>query len=150
MLNYEHAIRKHCYKVMATAGYSFGAALLHSYKEPSVKERNFTTPLALHAKRPQPWHANQDDQPPRKLRNGQGQGKGKDGKGNAKKRKEGNDRTPAGEPICFRYNHKGCKRGAKCHFMHVCMLCFGKHPASQCPQKKPDKKSGATNAQGAN
>ena len=150
VLNYEHAIRKHCYKVMATAGYSFGAALLHSYKEPSVKERNFTTPLALHAKRPLPWHANQDDQPPRKLRNGQGQGKGKDGKGNAKKRKEGNDRTPAGEPICFRYNHKGCKRGAKCHFMHVCMLCFGKHPASQCPRKKADKTSGATNAQGAN
>ena len=46
VLSYEHAIRKHAYKVMATAGYSFGAALTHAYKEPSVKERNFTTPLA--------------------------------------------------------------------------------------------------------
>ena len=57
VLQYEHAIRKHAYKVMATAGYTFGAALVHAYKEPSVKERNFTTPLALHAKRPQPWNA---------------------------------------------------------------------------------------------
>ena len=45
VLQYEHAIRKHAYKVMATAGYTFGAALVHAYKEPSVKERNFTTPL---------------------------------------------------------------------------------------------------------
>ena len=46
VLNYEHAIRKHAYKVMATAGYTFGAALVHSYREPSVKERNFTTHMA--------------------------------------------------------------------------------------------------------
>ncbi|CAE7366317.1 unnamed protein product [Symbiodinium sp. KB8] len=32
VLSYEHAIRKHAYKVMATAGYSFGAALVHAYK----------------------------------------------------------------------------------------------------------------------
>ena len=132
MLSYEHAIRKHAYKVMATAGYSFGAALLHAYKEPSVKERNFTTPLALHAKRPQPWNANTDLPPTKKGRKGaKGNGKGKDDKG-AKKLKEGSDRTPDGKPICFRYNAKGCKKGAKCHFAHVCMLCFGKHPASDC------------------
>ena len=128
VLSYEHAIRKHAYKVMATAGYSFGAALTHAYKEPSVKERNFTTPLALHAKRPQPWTANTEQPPTKKGRKGaKGNGKGKDGKG-AKKLKEGSDRTPDGKPICFRYNAKGCKNGAKCHFAHVCMLCFGKHP----------------------
>ncbi|CAE7794108.1 unnamed protein product [Symbiodinium sp. CCMP2456] len=134
VLQYEHAIRKHAYKVMATAGYTFGAALTHAYKEPSVKEHNFTTPLALHAKRPQPWIATAD-RPPKKLKNGKGKGKGKDGKG-AKKLKEGSDRTPEGNPICFRYNGKGgCKQGAKCHFARFCMLCFGKHPATHCPQK---------------
>ena len=147
VLSYEHAIRKHAYKVMATAGYSFGAALTHAYKEPSVKERNFTTPLALHAKRPQPWTANTEQPPAKKGRKGaKGNGKGKDNKG-AKKLKEGSDRTPDGKPICFRYNAKGCKNGAKCHFAHVCMLCFGKHPASECPQKaaKADSAANAKN-----
>ena len=109
VLSYEHAIRKHAYKVMATAGYSFGAALIHAYKEPSVKERNFTTPLALHAKRPQPWNANTELPPTKKGRKGaKGNGKGKDGKG-AKKLKEGSTGPPDGKPICFRYNAKGCK-----------------------------------------
>ena len=51
---------------LATAGYNFGAALLH-IKVPSVKERSFTAPQALHAKRPQPWHANQE-RPDKKLK----------------------------------------------------------------------------------
>ena len=147
VLSYEHAIRKHAYKVMATAGYSFGAALLHAYKEPSVKERNFTTPLALHAKRPQPWLANSEQPPLKKSYKGKGakgSGKHKDDKA-AKKLKEGSDRTPDGKPICFRYNAKGCKKGAKCHFAHVCMLCFGKHPASECPQKQDKNAGGAKN-----
>ena len=62
-----------------------------------------------------------------------------------RKLKEGSDRTPEGKPICFRYNAKGCKNGAKRHIAHVCVLCFGKHPASQCPQK-PAKTDGANNA----
>ncbi|OLP80386.1 hypothetical protein AK812_SmicGene39223 [Symbiodinium microadriaticum] len=98
VLSYEHAIRKHAYKVMATAGYSFGAALLHAYKEPSVKERNFTTPLALHAKRPQPWNANVDLPPTKKGRKGaKGNGKSKDGKG-AKKLKAPLPPPTANEP----------------------------------------------------
>ena len=54
ILSYEHAIRKHAYKLMATDGRSFGDALAKAYKEATVKERHFTTPLALHAKRPNP------------------------------------------------------------------------------------------------
>ena len=45
-------------------------------------------------------------------------------RGLAKKR-VGAERTPEGKPICFRYNApNGCKNGAKCHFAHVCSLCF--------------------------
>ena len=51
--------------------------------------------------------------------------------GTAKKLKEGNSRTPRGNPVCFRYNAKGCAKGAKCHFAHVCMLCFGKQVPDQ-------------------
>ena len=38
VLSYEHAIRKHAYKVMATAGYTFGAARVHAYKLGAVGE----------------------------------------------------------------------------------------------------------------
>ena len=56
------------------------------------------------------------------------------------------------EHACFRYNGKGgCKQGAKCHFVHVCMLCFGKHPATQCPQKAgPAKDDAAKTASAKN
>ena len=57
--------------------------------------------------------------------------KGKDkGKG-----KKGHSKTPANKPICFRYNSRGCKKKAKCHFEHVCTLCFGDHPATERHQK---------------
>ena len=59
-------------------------------------------------------------------------------RGLAKKR-VGAERTPEGKPICFRYNApNGCKNGAKCHFAHVCSLCFQNHPASKCPNKKKE------------
>ena len=99
----------------------------------AVKERHFTTPLALHAKRAQHWNANAE-RPPKKPK-GKGRGKGKEGR--AKKLKEGSDRTPEGQPICFRYNAKGCKNGDKCHFAHVCVLCFGKHPPRRQRSRRP-------------
>ena len=49
--SYEHAIRKHCYKIMAQQGMPFKLALEKSWKDATVKERHFTTPLALYAKR---------------------------------------------------------------------------------------------------
>ena len=39
VLQYEHAIRKHAYKVMATAGYTFGAALVHALKSGTLPRR---------------------------------------------------------------------------------------------------------------
>ncbi|CAE7884664.1 HCBT2, partial [Symbiodinium necroappetens] len=146
ILSYEHAIRKHAYKLMATDGRSFGDALAKAYKEATVKERHFTTPLALHAKRPNPSvpppPLNPYQRDPKK-------GKGKLGKGKDKQpTKFGtlagtSSRTPDGKPICYRFNAKGgCKKGDKCHFAHVCLHCFAKHPATQCPtlkSKKDDK-----------
>ncbi|OLP78827.1 Polyadenylate-binding protein, cytoplasmic and nuclear [Symbiodinium microadriaticum] len=52
VISYEHAIRKHAYRLMASDGRPFGEALAKAYKDATVKERHFTTPLALHAKRP--------------------------------------------------------------------------------------------------
>ena len=39
----------------------------------------------------------------------------------------------------------GCKKGAKCHFTHVCSLCFGQRPRHQCTAAA----SKAANTQGA-
>ena len=51
ILSYEHAIRKHAYKLMATDGRPFGDALAKAYKEATVKERHFTTRYASRAAR---------------------------------------------------------------------------------------------------
>ena len=65
VLSYEHAIRKHCYKTMAQQGLPFKLALEKSWKDATVKERHFTTPLALYAKRDTRLHPRL--QLPRKL-----------------------------------------------------------------------------------
>ncbi|CAE7923836.1 unnamed protein product, partial [Symbiodinium sp. KB8] len=137
IISYEHAIRKHAYKLMATDGRPFGEALAKAYKDATVKERNFTTPLALHAKRHR--------------------GKGKLGKGDGMQPTKfaatsSRTPTPDGKLICYRYNAKGgCKKGDKCHFAHVCLHCFAKHPATQCPMlktKKDDEKQETASAAG--
>ena len=131
VLSYEHAIRKHCYKTMAQQGLPFKLALEKSWKDATVKERHFTTPLALYAKRG--YTATSTATPDATT------GKGNKGKGKGKfKGKKGHARTPANKPICFRYK-------SKCHFEHVCTLCFGNHPATECPQKDARDTQGKTN-----
>ena len=60
-------------------------------------------------------------------------------------------RAPRGRPRTSPFasdNAKGgCKKGAKCHFTHVCSLCFGSHPKHQCPTASAAK---AADTQGAN
>ena len=129
VLSYEHAIRKHCYKIMAQEGMPFKLALEKSWKDATVNEQHFTTRLALYAKRGYTATSSSASATP-----GDKCGKGREkGKGEGKK---GHLRTPDNKPICFRYNSKvGCKKKAKCHFEHVCTRCFGDHPATECPQK---------------
>ena len=135
VLGYDHAIRKLAYKLVSQEGYKLGEALKKAWKDPTVKERHFITPLALYSKRPlEPW-------------NPKG-GKGKDSKGKGKGKNaikgKGSSRTPENKPICFRYNSKGgCKKGDKCHFTHVCTLCFAKHPSYQCKTSKNDAQGAA-------
>ena len=68
--------------------------------------------------------------PPRKSKGG-----GKSGKG-------GNvylTKTPKGQGICFKYNHKrGCERKG-CNHAHVCQICLAEsHGAPACPNRKGD------------
>ena len=139
IIAYEKAIRKQAVKITNTEGKPLTVALKMAWKDATIKERNFTTPLALYAKRPTPpWR----EQPDAKWRSTEAKGgKGKDkGKGKKSKGKGGQHcatHTPDGELICFRYNTPGekCKM-AKCKYRHVCGICFSqKHPLYECNPK---------------
>ena len=54
VLAYEHAVRKHAVKLVNAEGKPWVVALKAAWKHGTVKERNFTTPLALYTKRPPP------------------------------------------------------------------------------------------------
>ena len=138
VITYELAIRKKAWALVQSEGITFSTGLRQAWADPVVKERNFTTPLALHtyAKRAagnidddgkgKKWRAKGD----KDTKGGKGSGKGPKGdKGDGK----GNDRTPDGRPICYRYNDKTnpCKRRT-CKFVHVCRICLGQHPAFNC------------------
>ena len=143
VLSNENAIRKNAYKQMVLKGIGFADALVQSWKDAATKERQFTTPLCLCAKRPQPWSWDRTtpEKPGKK-----GTGKGKDSNKKAKLTKDTFNRTENGKPICFRFNSKGgCKKGAKCHFAHVCTKCRGEHSARNCPGASASAPTAAAN-----
>ena len=116
VLSYENAIRKHCYRLSQKA-IPFKQALETAWKEPTVRERHYITPLALCAERGYTGCGYSADT----AKTGKGKDKGKI-KGDGKIKK---GRTPDNKPICYRYNGKlGCKKGAKCHYSHVCQKCL--------------------------
>jgi hypothetical protein len=156
VLSYEMAIRKKAYRWMADGEGSFAECLEKAWKDSTVKERNFTTPMAMsaasgtHVEVVYGSPMKEKDQAGRGNK-GTGKGKGK-GRGKASKVKGSGKRdkgkkggsagskcashTPDGEAICYGYNNEKVRCGKKCWFLHVCGSCFGKHPMYQCPGNK--------------
>ena len=147
LLSYDLEIRRKMVDLMAK-GTAIDIALPTAYKDCVIKERYFTTPLALGS-------ANKRALPPsdgwdpkkltkkdlRSLMNGQkGKGKGKE-KGKGKQGKGGKgggpegcaSQTPDGKRICFGFNNKAeqCSK-KKCPYLHVCGRCFKDHPLWRC------------------
>lgn len=107
----------------------FPVALKSAWQNSMVKERNFTTPLALYAKRPPAAQSYGVGAGPvakqQKVAVSKGKSSGR-GKGAGKTIHGGHcaSHTPAGKMICYRYNSgEKCKK-AKCKFEHVCGICF--------------------------
>ena len=142
VLAYERAVRKQAVKITNSEGKPLPVALKEAWKDPTVKERYFTTPLALYAKRPAA--AMKEEGGPAKGQ--KGKGKSKD-KGKGKGLRGCHTHTPSGEAICFRFNTKGEKcKAKKCKFVHVCGSCFSdKHPLHQCSH---NNKQDAADTQG--
>jgi len=136
VLSYEHAVRKQATRLVNQEGRNWTVALKEAWKDGTVKERHFTTPLALYAKRPTPpWRNQEVQQPPQKQQKGTWGKKGQ-GRGKGKSAAQGGhcaSHTPAGEMICYRYNSGEKCQAKKCKFKHVCGICFSpKHALPEC------------------
>ena len=159
VLSYEMAIRKKAYRWMTEGEGTFAECLEKAWKDGTTKERYFTTPMAMSAAKGTTVEVGygtptkEKDQNKANKGGGQGKGRGKGGKvkgwGKKEKGKKGGaatskcaSHTPDGEAVCFGYNNEKvrCGKATKCWFLHVCGMCFGKHPMYQCPgnRAKPE------------
>ena len=160
VLKYEAAIRKRAYKIMTDTGRPLHLCIREAWMDPLVKERSFTTPLALStvSKRQVSEVTQMTRQAssgsavfnamlkPKDSKAAEGKGKAKGGKG--KKGKKGGKakkgermtvpagcaaRTPDGRSLCYGYNDAQIRcRKSDCTFAHVCGRCFEKHPIYAC------------------
>ena len=64
--------------------------------------------------------------PNRGAQGGKSQGKGKS---------KWHTKTPESKMLCFGFNKGGCTRPS-CNMEHKCQVCFGDHPATDCPKSK--------------
>lgn len=144
VLSYEKAVRKEAARRMNQEGVPFPVALRAAWRDPLTKERYFTTPLALVAKRP----SNAASQPEStKKQRFDSKGTKEKGKGKGKQLQGCASHTKDGTPICYRFNTVGekCKQ-KKCKFAHQCGICFSdKHPMYQCTasRRQPPDTGGA-------
>eukprot|EP00435_Cladocopium_sp_Y103_P063578 s369_g25.t1 len=136
VLSYEHAVRKQAMKLINRESTAWVVALKAAWKDAIIKERHFTTPLALYAKRPAPppWRASEPAQPAKQQKGGK---KGQDkGRGKGKQTSQGGhcaSHTPQGDLVCYRFNSGEKCKAKKCKYKHVCGICFSpKHALPEC------------------
>eukprot|EP00435_Cladocopium_sp_Y103_P016869 s1943_g4.t1 len=114
VLSYEKAIRKDAVRRVNQEQVPFPRALKLAWRDPTTKERYFTTPLALCAKRPVPVAAKPAAAPPSlegapwKKQKPEVKGKGR-GKGGGKQLPGCAAQNKDGVPICYRFNTAGEK-----------------------------------------
>ena len=155
LLLYEFQVRKRAWQLVQNENQKFRDALKAAYRDPVVKERFLTTPVALtsSAQPKRSWDSSGStaEQPATGKRakankkggrgKGGGKGSGKGGRGgkggkSATERLGIAARTPDGNAICFSYNDFNVRcKDKSCRFAHNCGLCFAKgHPAYACNQ----------------
>jgi hypothetical protein len=151
ILSYEFQIRKEATR-RVNAGALMGAALAQAMVDISVKERYFTTPVAICSISASGGQRERSRTPSRRTSSGSGRGRGGGGgfkggkgggkgggvKGGKKGGKGGGFKgggkavaatTPDGRQICFAWNnpYEKCKGG--CDRVHCCRICFEEtHP----------------------
>ncbi len=131
LLSYEFQVRKEMAAAM-NRGFPLPKALKEAMENRVVKERYFTTPLALAALRPRRRSRTPTREPRSK---GRGR-KGSKGRGRGKEKDGLHSQTPDGKGICYRYNNAKEKCRGPCRFAHVCRKCLGQHLLHMCPDGK--------------
>ena len=151
VLEYEYQVRKKAVKLVIESGATYKEALRTSRELDSLRTRYFTTPLTVLAPDLAKQHSQRRSSPLRLRSNSRGRsrtpplGVRGGGKGGGRGRSGGRGRgvttattTPDGRPICFRFNNKDERCRGPCRFAHVCIKCYGPHPAHMCrPAYKP-------------
>ena len=177
VLQYEQAIRKKAYSEMQETGTRLHICIKQAWLDPLVKERAFTTPLALSTAAGKHVSPSSNTgnlrnagvvQTIQKSKGGgrgkaegsqKGRGRGKGTKGKPKAGGKGSGltvptgcaaRTPDGRALCFGYNDLAVRcRLATCPFLHVCGICFAKgHPMYACRGQKGAPPAGETQGTG--
>ena len=143
LLIYEIQVRKKAWWLVQSDGHTFATALRTAWKDPVVKERYLTTPVALAGAPFKRTGDSDSGASSKRQKGGKGRGKGYSkppkgrGKGNCSKtvteRLGISATTPDGDAICFGYNDFNTRcRDRGCKWKHVCGACFGKHPVYAC------------------
>lgn len=139
LVNYDYQMRKEVAD-QVNLGQDFAEELARVTKNADIRERHFSTPLAVSSasqslqlqgkgKKGDWWHGGGD--PKGKGKKGKGKGKGKAGK---KGDQSLHSTTPDGRQICYAWNNKkeGCKGG--CNRVHACRICLDtSHPTYEHP-----------------
>lgn len=129
-------------------GVTLAQALRNVVKNPDIRERYFSTPLAVSsaaqslregwgARTRQQERPHQFDSPYSKGKATKGKGKSKNGSKGKGKAPGLHGSTPDGRQICFAYNNKqeGCQGG--CGRVHACRICLDPgHPMHEHPEPK--------------
>ena len=148
LLNYEYQMRKEVVEELNQGG-CMAEELKKVTKNSDVRERHFSTPLAV-SSASQALQAGWKEHPPYRVHPyapEKGKGKGKKGKGKGKSKKgvsHLHSTTPDGRQLCFAWNNKqeGCKGG--CQRVHACRICLD--PSHTTFQHQPEEKKEAATA----
>ena len=145
LINYDHQMRKEVIEQM-NEGKDMAAELHSVTKNSDLRERHFSTPLAVSSASQSLEKNNARWQPYPPNEKGKGKHKGKH-KGKGKFKGEFlHATTPDGRQLCFAWNNKneGCKGG--CNRVHACRVCLStSHPTFQHSQhQKTNEGDGGT------
>ena len=145
VLHYEHAIRQRAAEMMNEGTEENGrkpmdikTAFVAARKCEETRREHFLDPLHLQqivGQKPNKHQREQEHERPERKKVDKGKekkGKGK-GKGGMLPKGVNLHSLYQKKPICYKYGESKCK-SKKCEMLHICQICFEKHPWKACGQ----------------